>query len=45
MQLKHFNPIWFIRQSFSYMEGTAKWKIILFMPIAYVRYCYYMIKG
>jgi hypothetical protein len=44
MKLKHLNPIFFAKQTLSFMQGYPKIKIWAFIPIAYVKYIYYFLK-
>lgn len=43
IKLKHLSPIWFATESYSFMQGTPKCKIIAYMPIAYLKYLFLMI--
>lgn len=36
--LKALNPVWFVRESWRFMSGTPRWRVILMMPLAYLDY-------
>lgn len=38
---RHLNPIVFVKESLDFMQGYPKVKVWLYMPIAYIKYCYY----
>lgn len=40
----HLRPDVFVKESLDFMEGYwPKWKIWLYMPIAYIKVCYYTV--
>lgn len=41
--LYYLRPDIFIKESLSFMQGYPKWKVWLYMPIAYIKICYYAI--
>lgn len=41
--LYHLRPDVFVRESLSFMQGYKRWKVWLYMPIAYIKCIYYAI--
>ncbi len=39
----HLRPDVFIKDSLYFMEGYPKWRVWLYMPIAYIKSCYHTI--
>lgn len=40
-RIRACNPVWFFKQSLSFMQGYGLWYILTRMPKAYAKYCYY----
>jgi hypothetical protein len=43
--LHHLRPGVFIKESLEFNQGYPKWKVWLYMPVAYLKTIYHMIKG
>ena len=39
-KIKDLNPVWFVRESWAFMEGS-RWEFWTYLPMAYARYVYY----
>lgn len=38
---KHLRPDVFVKESLDFMQGYPKWKVWLYMPVAYCKMVYY----
>lgn len=43
--LYYLRPDVFVNKSLAFMQGYPKWKVVLYMPIAYLKVVYYTLTG
>lgn len=39
----HLKPGVFVKDSLAFMQGYSRFRVWLYMPVAYIRICYYTI--